>query len=411
MDIKHFLDSSPTAYHACYSMQRALDKKGFIKLQEHSKWSVKLGAKYYVTRNDGSLIAFITPLKKPEKALLSCAHTDSPALKLKPNGEYIVEGMTMLHFEVYGSPILPSWIGRDLYLAGRIFYEQAGRVVSELVEYSECPFIIPNLALHLDRQVNDNGLLVHKQDQLAALVSCDSKPFLDKLVKKNLLYHELYAVPCEKALYLGTEQKLVASSRLDNLAHVASNLEVMLKQKPSQDTLKMMAVFNFEEVGSQTQEGAASSFFDDSLERLLAQWNCSKEEFFCFKAKSQALSCDVTHAVHPAYLDRHDARHRVKLGAGNVIKTNAQCRYVTDGSLAAHIAALWQKKKVDYQYFSSRNDIPCGTTIGPIFAAKTGFATVDLGMPLLGMHAAREVIHLKDYESFVKGLEVLYAAV
>jgi len=408
MDLKRFLDSSPTAWHTANNLAKLLEKAGFQKLDEKSPWKIEPATGYFVTRNESSLLAFLTPKKKLRKAVVAAAHADSPALKLKPAGEFVQEGMTMLSFEVYGSPILPSWIGRDLYLAGRIFYEKSGRVASELVSFPDYPFIISNLALHLDRQVNENGLLVHKQDHLSAIVSSSAKPFLESITKKKLLHHELFAAPSDLTAYLGSEHELLASARLDNLAHAASVVEALLSQKPNQDTLKMLAVWNFEEIGSMTQEGAASSFFEECLERITTHWKLSREEFFCFKARSCTLSCDVTHAVHPNFIDRHDARHRVKLGSGPVIKTNAQARYVTDGEVAATLASLWQKKKINYQYFSSRNDIPCGTTIGPIHSAKTGFKTIDLGIPLLGMHAAREVIHKEDYTSFVKGLSVLF---
>lgn len=408
MDLKHFLDASSTAWHTVANVTKALEKAGFHKLQESTPWKLKPATGYYVSRNESSILAFITPKKSLQKAVIAAAHTDSPCLKLKPQGEYVQEGHTMLHFEVYGAPILPSWIGRDLYLAGRIFYEKNGKYTHELVSFPDTPFILANIALHLDRQVNDNGLVVHKQDHLAAIVSSEGKPFLEHVAKKKLLHQELFAVPHEKAAFIGVEHELLASARLDNLAHVASVVEALLNQKPSQETLKMIAIWNFEEIGSMTQEGAASSFFEETLERIAMHWNCTREEYFCFKARSCTLSCDVTHALHPNFLDRHDARHRVKLGLGPVIKTNAQARYVTDGEVTSQIANLWQKKKIPYQYYSGRNDIPSGSTIGPIHAAKTGLKTVDLGIPLIGMHAAREVINKNDYNAFVKGLKSLF---
>lgn len=406
MQLQQYVDSSPTAWHACSQSVAILKKAGFTALDEQKPWNIKSGASYYTLRNDGSLIAFIMPQKKPAKAHVVVAHTDSPGLRLKPQGEYEQEGCTLLHFEVYGSPILPTWIGRDLYLAGRVFFEHKGVIESALIECKDKPFIIANLALHLDRQVNDTGLAVKKQDDLSAIVSSQAAPFLapllKKLVKGQLLHHELFAVPCEDARIMGVDGELLASPRLDNLASCLSSLEALCRQKASADTLKIVALFNHEEIGSTTQEGAASTFFDDVLERICS---LTKEEYACFKAKSSTISCDVGHALHPTHADRHDARHPVYLGEGPIVKTNAQCRYVTDALLASQIVQCWNKKKIPFQYFSARNDIPCGSTIGPIHAAKTGFKTIDMGIPLLGMHACREVININDYSWFTDGLE------
>lgn len=410
--LQQFLDQSPTAWHACKNIEERLQKAGYKKLVEGEKWDLKPEAGYFVTRNGGSIIAFLTPKKRLEKVVSIASHTDSPALKLKPKGEFVQEGATMLHFEVYGAPILATYIGRDLYLAGRIFYEKAGSIQSMLVDLSDHPFMIPNLALHLDRDVNEKGLVVQRQDHLAALVSAAEKPFLEPCLKKKvpgkILYHELYATSFEKMQYLGLDNELIASARLDNLAQAASNLESMLAQKPHKSTLKVMAAFNYEEIGSMTQEGAASSFFSDVISRLVHLAGLNVEEKLCLMSNSVTISCDVSHAVHPNHTDKHDARHRPKLGEGPIIKTNAQCRYVTDGSLAARIVASFDKEKIPYQFFSCRNDIPCGSTIGPIHAAKIGFATIDLGIPLLGMHSCRELIHKRDYQLFVDGISSLF---
>lgn len=410
-----FLDSSPTAWHVCAGLKEKFLLAGFEELDEKQPWKLLPGRSYFVCRSGSSFIAFHMPKKRLEKAIVVAAHTDSPCLKLKPLGEFSAEGLSLLNFEVYGAPILASWVGRDLYLAGRVFYQnKAGETVSKFVAFPECPVIIPHVAIHLDRGVNETGLILNKQEHLSAVVSAreaDINKWIAKKVGTNkIIYKELFAVPLESPRLIGQDNDLLAAARLDNLIHVATGVEALLSQKPDRGgMLRATAFWNHEEVGSLSQEGAASSFFDDVMSRIAFSAGLDPEEFYCFKAKSTTFSCDVAHAVHPNYPEKHDPRHRPQLGKGLVIKTNAQERYISNGGITASLIALLEKNKIDHQFFVCRNDIACGTTIGPIHASRTGFQTIDLGIPLLGMHAAREVIHVKDYQSFVKALGLLYA--
>lgn len=312
---------------------------------------------------------------------------------------------------MYGAPILASWIGRDLYLAGRVFYKDgSGAIASKLVSFPKWPIMIPHVAIHLDRGVNETGLLLNKQEHLSAIISAGNLSIdgwlSEKISSKEIVYKELFAVPSEGSSLLGANKEFLASSRLDNLAHVASATEVLLSEKPDEaGVLKAVIFWNHEEVGSLTQEGAASSFCEDVMNRVAMLSGLTGEDVYRFKAQSLSFSCDVAHAVHPNYPEKHDPRHRPQLGKGIVIKTNAQERYISNAPLTAKFISCLQKEQIDYQFFVSRNDIPCGTTIGPIHASRTGFQTIDLGMPLLGMHAARELIHVEDYKSCMKALK------
>ncbi|MBS0656505.1 MAG: M18 family aminopeptidase [Verrucomicrobia bacterium] len=415
-----FLDHSPTAWHACALLKEQLLGAGFQELDEKERWHIAAGKSYFVIRNQGSLIAFHMPHKPPESAAVLAAHTDSPGLKLKPQGEFSAEGASLLNFEVYGSPILASWIGRDLTLSGRVFYQNgSGEVLSQLVSLPELSLIIPHLAIHLDARVNESGLLLNKQEHITALAatSIEEKQLdslLDNLLKSKLgadtiIYKELFATPQEQARRLGLQQELLASARLDNLAHVVSATEAFLAQKPhTGGLLKAVVFWNHEEVGSTTSEGAASSFFEDVFHRIALASGLETDAYYALKARSICFSCDVAHAVHPNYPEKHDPRHKPHLGKGIALKTNAQERYISNSPLTARVIAQWQQRKLPYQFFVSRNDMPCGTTIGPIHASRTGLQTIDMGIPLLGMHAAREVIHVQDYLDSIKALEVVW---
>lgn len=401
-----FLDNSPTSYHAAENIAARLD--GFTELSETAAWKIERGRSYFV-RRFGSIIAFNVPAKKIDHATIFAAHTDSPALKLKPQGEFSVEGTKLLHFEIYGAPILASWIGRELYLAGRLFYENSkNELVQKLVSYKEHPIFIPNLALHLDRQVNEQGLQVNKQDHLSAMTSISDASYLQKLLSKtkNVVHAELFAVPLQKAELVGLNYEWLTSYRLDNLASVASCLEAFLQVKPS-TCLSMISFFDHEEIGSETYAGAQSSFFNDTFSRICISLQMDREEEFCFKARSKTISCDVAHACHPNHLDKHDSRHRLQLGKGIVIKTNAQERYASPFDLTAYLMQRWKKNKIAYQFFSARNDIPSGITLGSMHAAKSNFNTIDIGIPVLGMHSVREMLAVKDYVESIEALKAL----
>lgn len=403
-----FIDSSPTAWHTAANVKKRLDQEGFVSLDETEHWKIKPGSGYYVIRS-GSIIAFRMPKSSIKQAICLAAHTDSPGLKLKPSGQYVANEQQLLHFEVYGSPILPTWIGRELYLAGRIFYEDSkGKIQSELVSYPQFPVFIPNLALHLDRQVNEEGLLVDKQEHLSAMASSDLG-YLEKLFgKKKVVHKELFAAQLEPPVRCGLSGEWLTASRLDNIASVVSCLEAFVTTKTKQPhLLSMIAFWNHEEIGSHTQEGAASPFFADVFERIMHIQGMNKEEALICKASSYTVSCDVAHAMHPNHPKKHDERHPVQLGKGICIKTNALERYVSPAELVAYLMRVFDKEKVAYQFYAPRNDIPSGSTIGPIHAAKTGFKSIDVGIPLLGMHAAREMIAVADYKASVRALKAL----
>jgi aspartyl aminopeptidase len=416
-NLLHFFDNSPTAWHVVDNCTKELSAHGFQELKEDAPWKIKPGAKYFVTRNGSSICAFITPKAMPKGVHLAAAHTDSPSFKLKPNAEFVVENMRMLGVEIYGAPILASWLNRDLGIAGRVVYhDPKGTIHEKVVTLDSHPVVIPQLAIHLDREVNEKGLIVHKQDHLAALAGIEDKKekhsFLERTLKlpgKAILAYDLFLYPLEKAKLLGENHELIASYRIDNLTSVHACMQGLIASKqPGKDRIKMMVLWDNEEIGSNTAQGASSPFLAQTIERIALALNCSREDYFQWISRSLCLSVDLGHALHPNYKDRHEPHHKALLNKGVLIKANAQSRYASEARAAASIVSLCQKHKIPFQKYTSRGDIPCGTTVGPIHSHVTGMTTLDIGIAQLSMHASREIIAAKDHAALCDLLAIFY---
>lgn len=411
-DLIVFLDSSPTAWHAVENAKNQLLAANFISLSESQAWDIQPEQAYMITRNGSSLCAFITPKHFPKRLRLLASHTDSPALKLKPQPEIRKHQTILLGVEVYGAPLLSSWLNRDLGIAGRILYQdETGKFKESLVQLDSYPVVIPQLAIHLDRDVNEKGLLLNKQEHLNALAGLESSfdrhasqvPFLESILSekidfKQLISHDLMLYPLEKSRLSGYKNSLLSAYRIDSLASVHACLTALLNDAtPLNDEIKMVLFWDNEEIGSQTAQGANSPFFTQILERIVAAFKGSREDYFCAINRSTCISVDLAHALHPNHAEKHDPNHQPILGQGVVLKSNAQQRYATSARSALPIHAIASLKAIPLQTFTSRNDIPCGTTIGPLQAVQTGMPTVDIGCAQLSMHSCRELMSVQDH--------------
>ena len=403
-----FLDSSPTAWHAVSIIRTQLLQAGFIELAEHKAWDIKPERCYFVTRNGSSLCAFVTPKNIPKRLRLLASHTDSPGFKLKPNPEIRKNGSILLGVEVYGSPLLTSWLNRDLGIAGRILYtNRYGQIRESVVRLDRYPVTIPQLAIHLEREVNEKGALLNKQEHLSALAGLEKtfnqSSFIETLLHEEidfeeLIAHDLFLFPLEKSRLTGYKNAFISAYRIDSLASVHSAYTALLNHPdPLEDDVKMVVFWDNEEVGSQSTQGAHSPFLSQILERIMESWNGTKEDYFCLISRSTCFSIDLAHALHPNYVEKHDAQHQPLLGEGVVLKHNAQQRYATSARSLLPIKTLADLEKLHLQSFVSRGDMPCGTTIGPIHAAVTGMSTVDIGCGQLSMHSSRELMACQDH--------------
>lgn len=406
-DFRSFIHASPTSWHAALEMGNRLAALDFIPLNEKERWNLESGNSYFVIR-EGSLIGFTLPKQKPKKAAIIAAHTDSPALKIKPQAEYQKENMTLLGVEVYGAPILASWLGRDLGIAGKVVVLGNNQQLEEKVIFiDDAPLYIPFLAIHLDRDVNDKGLLLNKQDHLVPIAGLNEegfkKGYLEMLLRRQFSFHtlvsfDLFLVPLETSRFIGGSNEMIASYRLDNLGSSHACLVGLGSAKrPLPHTLQMAVFYDHEEIGSSTDRGALSPFFSEVFDRIALSYKMEKEDHYLLKHHSSCISVDMAQAFNPNYKERYEPQNQALLGKGIVIKYNANMRYVSDAKSASLVLRLAQKLNLPYQSYVNRSDILSGTTIGPLFAKREGIPTVDIGCPQLSMHATREVMACQDY--------------
>ncbi|OJU82060.1 MAG: M18 family aminopeptidase [Chlamydia sp. 32-24] len=403
-DLKQFLDSSPTAWHATQNIENKLKQCGYKQIDEKKPWDLK-GHKFFVKRNNSSIIAFNLPKQKPNTIHLVASHTDSPALKLKPNSEFRRANELGLSVEIYGSPLLSSWLNRDLGIAGQVIIQKGSSFEPKLLNYTKHPLIIPQLAIHLDRNVNENGLVLNKQEHLNALAAInfpENSSYLETVFKEcffeeTVIAHDLFLYPLQKSSLIGYNNSLISSYRIDNLLSAFASLEALIELDSTNNTLQMAVFWDHEEVGSNTYQGASSPFFEHTLERILSHYQASRDTLLELIPNSMCLSVDLAHGFHLNHAEKLEAQHKCLLGNGIVIKTNAQQRYATNALGIANILNLCQKNSIPYQLYANRNDIPCGSTVGPIHATQIGMPTVDIGLAQLSMHSAREVASCEDY--------------
>ena len=404
-DLRSFLSHAPTSWHAGIEISNRLASKDFSPLNEQENWALECGKKYFVIRG-GSLCAFSLPASMPKKMRVVAAHTDSPALKLKPNPESFKENMVMLSAETYGAPLLSSWLNRDLGLAGRVVVaDKDGHIEEKLIYSDDAPLFIPQLAIHLDREVNEKGLILNKQKHLtaiAALKEAEEGSYLETLIRKTLSFHtllsfDLFLVPIEESRFLGSQGEMLASYRLDNLASSHACTVALGSAETQKKTLQMGLFWDHEEVGSRSSEGAGSPFFLDVLERIALCLKMNNEQLIQLKSNALGVSVDMAHALNPNYEDKHEPLHKPLLGKGIVLKYNADQKYASNALGAAHVIKACHDLHLPYQNYVVRSDLSCGSTVGSIFAGNTGILTVDIGCPQLSMHSTREVMACSDH--------------
>lgn len=407
-DLKTFLDNSPTSFHAARQLSERLAAYDFEPLDEKQAWKLEKGKSYFVMRG-GSLCAFTLPSHSLERAMILGSHTDSPALKIKPSpGAFSSHNMTLLGVEVYGGPLLSSWLNRDLAIAGRVVVSDANDDLEErLVILDDAPLTIPQLAIHLDREVNEKGLVLNKQDHLIPLAGLqkedeDMSLYLEKLLRrriqfKTLYSYDLFLVPLEPARFMGVDGELLSSFHLDNLTSAHSAVTALLSANKPRSSLSMSIFWDHEEIGSHSWEGAASPFLQDVLKRIGRVYNFDEETFIRLKTNSLFVSIDVSHGLNANYKAKYEPQHLPLLGGGIVIKYNADLKYASTAPTAAVIARTAEAVDLTYQSYVSRSDLKSGSTIGPVVAQQLGIPTVDIGVSLLSMHSIREMIACRDH--------------
>ena len=401
-----FINTSPTPYHAIDNIKNTLLNAGFVELYEDDKWELSAGGKYFVTRNGTSVIAFKYNGKNNGFAI-TASHSDFCSLKLKASLESANDVYTTLPVERYGGMINYTWFDRPLSVAGRAQIKDDDGIRSVLVDLGAHSAVIPSVAIHMNRGVNDNFSPNAARD-MSALVST-GKVSIKELVcdiigqpSGNILSLELFLYASEQAVALGKEELLMVAPRIDNLAGSYTTLKAFVDS--NNEKCAVYAVFDNEEVGSQTKQGAASDFLGTVLERISG----SREDYFRSVANSFMLSVDNAHAEHPNHPELSDKANAPKLSGGVVLKFDANQRYTTDGISAALVTELAARGGVRLQVFHNRSDMPGGSTLGSIATAKVPVLTADIGIPQLAMHSAVETAHSDDLCEMVKLVKTLY---
>ncbi|HBJ2621768.1 MULTISPECIES: M18 family aminopeptidase [Clostridium] len=416
-DLLNFINNSKSAFHGAYEVKSILDKEGFVEIKECDKWNLQNGGKYYVMKNESAIIGFeIGSGDIAEEGFrLIGAHTDSPGFRIKPHAEMTVEDhYVKLNTEVYGGAILSTWFDRPLSIAGRVTLKGSNPLKPQvkLVDLNKPVLIIPSLAIHMNRTINEGYEYNKQKDTLPLLTMATDKlekdGYLLKLIAeslnvkaKEIIDFDLFVYEYEKGCLFGMNEEFISAGRLDDLWMVYAGLVALLQSRSNKATKVLVALDN-EEIGSLTSQGANSSLLENILERITLALGKDREDFKRSLSNSVMISADLAHALHPNYTEKHDPTSRPLVGKGPVIKIAASGSYSTDSYAAAIFKQVCKNADVPCQEFVNRSDVKGGTTIGPITASKLNIPVIDMGAPLLSMHSVRELASVKDNEYTIK---------
>ncbi|MGM0601338.1 MAG: M18 family aminopeptidase [Candidatus Rifleibacteriota bacterium] len=419
-----FCHRSPTPFHAVEQVETILKKKKFTRLEETENWKIKAGGKYYIVRNDSALIAFVAGSGKPEKTGFKIvgSHTDSPGFRIKPSPEMVSEKKYLkLNTEVYGGPILNTWLDRPLSIAGRVVVNSKDVYKPDihLVKIEKPVCIIPNISIHMNPDLNNGFKLNRQSDTLPFLgilnERLQEKGLLQKFIAKELKIKPEEIVDFDLFLYdhnpgclVGMDNELISSGRIDDLQAVHAGINALVKTNKNKATC-VMVCFDNEEVGSSTRQGADSHMLASLLERIVISGGGGREEFLRSLARSFIVSADGAHAVHPNMGHKCDPTTRPVLNQGLVIKISANKSYTSDALSASVFSQLCRKAKVNTQNFVNRSDMRGGSTIGPINATQVSINSVDVGVPMLAMHSIRELCGVEDHMAMFKALSYFFS--
>lgn len=417
-ELLQFLDHSPNAFYAVANMQKELEDAGFTRLYEGCPWTLSEGHGYYVTRNDSAIIAFRIPEGEYKGFQIMASHCDSPVFKIKTNAEIVVDNSYVkLNVEKYGGMLCAPWLDRPLSVAGRVIVQTEEGIATKLVNVDRDLLIIPNVAIHMNRQVNDGYAFNAQVDMLPLFCEQgeEKNQFMQLIADEaaveveDILDTDLFLYDRMKGTTLGLHGEFIASGRLDDLQCAFASLKGFLAAEPKQ-SIAVHCVYDNEEVGSGTKQGAASTFLKDTLQRISRAMGRSEEQYLMSIASSFMVSADNAHAVHPNHAEKADPTNRPYMNRGIVIKYSANQKYTTDGVSGAVMRAICKKAAVPCQTFTNRSDMLGGSTLGNISQAQVALNTVDIGLPQLAMHSPYETAGARDTAYLIEAARVLFSS-
>ena len=410
-----FIEKSPSSFHVIENLKDEFLKKGYTQLFEGDKWNVKHGEKYFVIRNGSSFMGFNIPKKSFDSYMICASHSDSPSFKLKPDFEAEASGLYVkFNVEKYGGMIYSSWLDRPLSVAGRVVYADKKGITSSIVNIDRDLCLIPSLAIHMNKEANSGYALNPQKDMLPLSGSIATKGALLMEIASSLkidadaiIDYDLFLYNRTESKIWGTENEYFSSSRIDDLQCVYSSKSAFLEVE-NQKAMNIISVFDNEEVGSGTKQGAMSTFLTDTLERLCESLKISSSEFKQITSNSFILSADNGHALHPNYPEKNDITSFPTLNGGVLIKYNANQQYTTDGVSGAIFKEILKKNDIPYQAYVNRSDIPGGSTLGNLLNRHLSVNSIDIGAPQLSMHSAYETAGVKDTTYLIDAIKAFY---
>lgn len=418
-----FLNQSPCNFIAVETIRRQLEEAGYRRLRLEEPWKLTAGDRFYVTRNDSAIfaVALGTALPWESGFRIVAAHSDSPTFRIKPKGEIAGEGgITRLNTEVYGGPILYTWFDRPLSIAGRVIVrgESPLKPVTKLIHLKRPVLIIPHLAIHFNRAVNEGNKLSKQADMLPVIGAVTDEAERGNLLVNlitaelgieaaDILDFDLMLYPVQPATFVGAHDEFVASGRMDDLSMVHAGLTALLRSTADNAATRVLAIFDNEETGSGTKQGAASPVLADILRRIVGN-DIQAEDFSRAIAQSFLISADNGHAFHPSYAAKYDPTNHPVNGGGPVIKINANCKYMTDAHSSAVFAEICRKAGVPFQYFVNHSDVAGGSTLGNILTSQIDIDGVDVGNPIWAMHSCCETGAVADQHSMIEAMTTFY---
>ena len=403
-DLSRFIDASPSPFHVCRTVADALEAAGSTRVDERDAWPTAAG-RYHVTRG-GSLVAWTSTGSASDDFRVVGGHTDSPNLRLKQHHDIEHEGAAVLALEPYGGPLVGTWLDRDLGVAGHLVLRDG---TERLVHVDDPVLRVPHLAIHLDPESKGRDIDLQRHLNAVWSIGTDT-PFLAWLCEHegvsvdDVLGFELMAHDVQPSALIGAERELVSAPRLDNQATCFAGLQAYLAAETVDGVQPVLALFDHEEVGSTSQRGAQSDLLATVLERIVLAADGTRDDYHRAVAASMCVSGDMAHATHPNHADKHEPLHHIRLGGGPVLKVNQNLRYASEPHGTASFALACEQAGVPLQRYVHRADLPCGSTIGPLSAARTGMTTVDVGAPQLAMHSVREVMAAADVDLYTRAL-------
>ena len=412
--LMNFIDHAPTAFHAIDQIKQKLLKGGYQELLESEEWNLEQDGRYFVVRNDSSILAFRIPNKSCQSFMIGAAHSDSPSFKLKENPEMEKEGYLELNVEGYGGMLMAPWFDRPLGIAGRLIVKKDHQFSTYLVDSNEAIALIPNLAIHMDRSANENHSYHIQKDLMPVFAQGKKESIINYLSEKlgleeeTVLAHDLFLYPYQKSYIWGLHKEFLSAAHLDDLQCAFANVYGFLSAHDS-TSIPVMVIFDNEEVGSLTKQGADSTFLTDCLSRIYQALENDMHGFAKAIANSMMVSADNAHGIHPNYMSKHDPINHPKLNGGVVIKYNANQHYTTDAISAALFKDICRQENIPIQTFVNHSDVRGGSTLGNISNAHVSLITVDVGLAQWAMHSPMETAGVRDTEYLINALAAFYS--